>query len=240
MAALSSIEWTHSTWNPCTGCTKASPGCKNCYAERMSKRLKLMGQPNYRHGFEVTTHPHTLEIPKKWKKPQVIFVNSMSDLFHKNIPTEFIQDVFNVMVEAGQHTYQILTKRSGRLKQLSPSLPWAENIWMGVSVENPDYLYRIDDLRETGVKVKFLSLEPLLAPLPDIDLAGINWVIVGGESGPHARPMESEWVKEIRDQCIDAGVSFFFKQWGGTNKKKNGRILDGEIWSQMPTYSPAS
>jgi protein gp37 len=206
----------------------------------MSKRLKLMGQPNYRHGFEVTTHPHTLEIPKKWKKPQVIFVNSMSDLFHKNIPTEFIQDVFNVMVEAGQHTYQILTKRSGRLKQLSPSLPWAENIWMGVSVENPDYLYRIDDLRETGVKVKFLSLEPLLAPLPDIDLAGINWVIVGGESGPHARPMESEWVKEIRDQCIDAGVSFFFKQWGGTNKKKNGRILDGEIWSQMPTYSPAS
>lgn len=234
MSNKSHIEWTTSTWNPCTGCSKISPGCKNCYAERMSKRLMAMGQPNYSHGFDVRTHDHTLAIPLKWKKPQIIFVNSMSDLFHKNIPVEFIHRVFDVMVEAERHRFQVLSKRSGRLRQLSPSLPWPENIWMGVSVETPEYFYRIDDLRETGASIKFLSLEPLLAPLPGLDLEGIDWVIVGGESGPYARTMKQEWVKEIRDQCVESGVPFFFKQWGGTNKKKNGRSLDGKIYNQMP------
>lgn len=234
MVTQSTIEWTESTWNPCTGCSKTSPGCKNCYAERMSKRLKAMGQQNYRDGFEVRTHRRMLDIPLKLKKPQTIFVNSMSDLFHKNIPAEFIREVFEVMVEARQHKFQILTKRSGRLRQLNNSLPWADNVWMGVSVETPEYMYRIDDLRETDAAVKFLSLEPLLAPLPDLNLDGIKWVIVGGESGPHARPMEPEWVTEIRDQCLNADVPFFFKQWGGTNKKKTGRTLEGKIWDEMP------
>jgi len=234
MAAMSTIEWTSSTWNPVTGCTKTSPGCKNCYAERMSKRLKLMGQQNYRNGFDLTCHPHMLHTPLKWKKPQMIFVNSMSDLFHKNVPVEYIRDVFDVMMEARQHVFQVLTKRSGRLRQLSTGLPWPENIWMGVSVETPEYEFRIDDLRETGAQVKFLSLEPLLAPLPGLNLKKIDWVIVGGESGPHARPMEYEWVTDIRDQCKNARVPFFFKQWGGTNKKKTGRELDGKFWSEMP------
>ncbi len=236
MVTQSTIEWTSSTWNPCTGCTKTSPGCKNCYAERMSKRLKAMGQQNYQDGFEVRTHPRMLDIPLKLKKPQTIFVNSMSDLFYKNIPAEFIREVFDVMVEAQHHRFQVLTKRSGRLRQLNNSLQWAENIWMGVSIETPEYMYRIDDLRETDASIKFLSLEPLLAPLPDLNLDRIDWVIVGGESGPHARPMELDWVMDIRDQCLNANVPFFFKQWGGTNKKKTGRVLEGKIWDEMPVH----
>jgi len=234
MASKSTIEWTSSTWNPVTGCTKTSPGCKHCYAERMAHRLKLMGQRNYRDGFAVRCHPHMLDAPLKWKKPQEIFVNSMSDLFHKKVPVEYVHDVFDVMVRAHWHRFQVLTKRSGRLRQLAPGLNWAENIWMGVSIETPEYEYRIDDLRATGAKTKFLSLEPLLAPLPQLNLDGIDWVIVGGESGPHARPMESDWVVDIRDQCVGADVPFFFKQWGGTNKKKAGRELKGETWSEMP------
>ena len=234
MAFHSPIECTHSTWNPVTGCSKVSPGCKHCYAERMAKRLQAMGQPNYRNGFEVTMHEHALDLPLKWKKPQVIFVNSMSDLFHKNVPLDFIRDVFDVMCRAEHHRFQILTKRSGRLRQLAAQLPWPDNIWVGVSVENPDYLSRVDDLRATAAAVKFLSLEPLLAAIPNLDLAGIDWVIVGGESGPHARPMSAAWVRDIRGQCRGAGIPFFFKQWGGINKKKSGRVLDGRTWDEMP------
>jgi protein gp37 len=234
MGSKSSIEWTESTWNPVTGCTKISPGCKHCYAERLSLRLQAMGQPNYLNGFDLTLQPHALEIPLRWKKSQIIFVNSMSDLFHKNVPKEYVKRVFDVMVRADWHCYQILTKRSERLQQLSDQLPWKPHIWMGVSVENQDYTFRIDHLRETGAHVKFLSLEPLLGPLPQLNLTGINWVIVGGESGPRARPMRKEWVLEIRDQCLKAGVPFFFKQWGGTNKKQSGRQLEGRTWDQMP------
>lgn len=234
MATKSKIEWTESTWNPVTGCTKISPGCKNCYAERMAKRLQAMGQPNYANGFLLTVHPHVVDAPLSWKAPQVIFVNSMSDLFHKDVPLAFIQKVFDVMTRAHWHQFQILTKRSGRLLQLDSRLAWAGNIWMGVSVETERYQHRIDDLRQTSAAVKFLSLEPLLGSLPALDLAGIDWVIVGGESGPRARPMDEEWVLEIRDQCVDQGVPFFFKQWGGTNKKKAGRILQGRTWDEMP------
>ena len=194
MATQSRIEWTESTWNPLTGCTKISPGCKHCYAERMAKRLKAMGQPNYVNGFKLTMHEHVLEKPLEWKSPQVIFVNSMSDLFHKDVPLEFIQRVFDTMKRAHWHQFQVLTKRSDRLKELSSYLEWTDNIWMGVSVENEKYIYRIDDLRKTKAKIKFLSIEPLLGPLPKMNLKGINWVIVGGESGPGARPLEREWV----------------------------------------------
>ncbi len=234
MGGKSNIEWTESTWNPVTGCTKISPGCKHCYAERLSFRLQAMGQPNYANGFSLTTQPHALGIPLRWKKPQIIFVNSMSDLFHKSIKTEYIQQVFNVMVRADWHCYQVLTKRSERLQQLSPHLPWRPHIWMGVSVENQDYTFRIDHLRATGSHVKFLSLEPLLGSLPNLNLQGIDWVIVGGESGPGARVMRKEWVLDIRDQCLRANVPFFFKQWGGTNKKQAGRRLEGRTWDQMP------
>jgi len=234
MGVKSAIEWTEATWNPVTGCTKISPGCQNCYAERMAKRLQAMGQPNYVKGFNVAVHSHALELPLSWKTPQTIFVNSMSDLFHKDVPLEFVLDVFDVMRRADWHQYQILTKRSERLLQLDPQLEWADHIWMGVSVENADCTARIDDLRQTRAAVKFLSLEPLLAPLPALDLAGIDWVIVGGESGPGARPMEERWVTDIRDQCLAANVPFFFKQWGGTNKKKAGRLLQGRVWDQMP------
>ena len=234
MANRSSIEWTESTWNPLTGCTKLSPGCKNCYAERMSKRLKAMGQKNYANGFHLTQHPHVVEKPLSWKKPQVIFVNSMSDLFHKDVPIEFIQDVFCVMREAHWHKFQVLTKRAERLAELSPQIDWPENVWMGVSVENSDYTFRIDHLRELGAKTKFLSLEPLLGPLPNMNLSGIDWAIVGGESGPKSRPIKEEWVIDIRDQCLTSKVPFFFKQWGGTQKKKAGRELEGRTWSEMP------
>ncbi|MBK9006457.1 MAG: phage Gp37/Gp68 family protein [Anaerolineae bacterium] len=234
MATQSRIEWTESTWNPLTGCTKISPGCKYCYAERMAKRLQAMNQPNYVNGFKLTMHEHVLEKPLEWKTPQVIFVNSMSDLFHKDVPLEFIQRVFDTMKRAHWHQFQVLTKRSERLAELSPYLEWTDNIWMGVSVENEKYTFRIDDLRKTGAKIKFLSVEPLIGPISKMNLKGINWVIVGGESGPGARPLEREWVVNIRDQCLKAKVPFFFKQWGGVQKKKTGRLLDGRTWDQMP------
>lgn len=234
MSTQSRIEWTESTWNPLTGCTKISPGCKHCYAERMSKRLKAMGQPNYVNGFKLTMHEHVLEKPLEWKTPQVIFVNSMSDLFHKDVPLEFVQRTFDVMKRAHWHHFQVLTKRSERLLELSPHLEWAENIWMGVSVENADYTFRIDELRKTSAKIKFLSVEPLLGPLPKLNLKGIDWVIVGGESGPGARPLEKDWVTDVRDQCTKAIVPFFFKQWGGVHKKKAGRELEGRTWDEMP------
>ncbi len=235
MGLRSAIEWTESTWNPVTGCTKISPGCKHCYAERMAERLQAMGQENYRNGFELTLQPHMLELPLRWKKPQAIFVNSMSDLFHKDVPLDYIQRVFDVMRRAHWHRFQLLTKRADRLAALESNLPWAPNIWMGVSVESNKYRSRIDHLRATRAMLRFLSLEPLLGPLPDLDLRGIDWVIVGGESGPKARPMDPAWAKDIRDQCRRAKVSFFFKQWGGKNKKLAGRLLDGRTWDQMPS-----
>jgi protein gp37 len=235
--AESSIEWTESTWNPVTGCTKISPGCKNCYAESMARRLKAMGQPNYRNGFELTLHEHMLERPLEWTKPQVIFVNSMSDLFHEHVPVEFILRVFGVMRLAHWHQFQVLTKRAERLAELSAQLSWPDNLWMGVSIENCDYVSRIDRLRDTGARVKFLSLEPLLGPLPRLNLRGIHWVIVGGESGPRARPVHESWVIDIQNQCRSAGVPFFFKQWGGRNKKKAGRELRGRTWDEMPLTS---
>ncbi|MFA4835087.1 MAG: phage Gp37/Gp68 family protein [Dehalococcoidia bacterium] len=235
MAAKSSIEWTESTWNPLTGCTKISPGCQHCYAERLSLRLQAMGQPNYVNGFKLTTHEQALIIPLKWKKPQAIFVNSMSDLFHEEASDEFILRVFQIMRRADWHRFQILTKRAERLLELDPLLKWSPNIWMGVTVENSDYAPRIDCLRQTGARIKFLSLEPLLGPLPNVDLERIDWVIVGGESGPGARPMHPSWVTDIRDQCQRAGVPLFFKQWGGTNKKKAGRELEGRTWDEMPS-----
>jgi len=234
MGINSSIEWTESTWNPLTGCTKISPGCKHCYAERMALRLQSMGQPNYVNGFQLTLQEDALELPLRWKKPQTIFVNSMSDMFHTDVPLEFIVKVFDVMRRANWHRFQVLTKRSDRLLSLAQQLTWARNIWMGVSVESDSYIHRIDDLRRTEASIKFLSLEPLLGPLADLCLEGVDWVIVGGESGPGARPMSSEWVTSIRDQCIDANVPFFFKQWGGVWKKKFGRELEGRTWDQMP------
>jgi protein gp37 len=234
MATNSDIEWTDSTWNPVTGCTKISPGCKHCYAERLAKRLQAMGQANYRNGFEVTLQPKMLELPLHWKTPKRIFVNSMSDLFHDKVPTEYIKRVFDVMRRADWHQYQVLTKRSERVRKLSPELHWAPQIWMGVSVENEKYVSRIDDLRKTGAHVKFLSLEPLLGPLKRLNLKGIDWAIVGGESGPGARPIDPAWVTNLRDQCLRAGVPFFFKQWGGVRKSTTGRTLEGRTWDQMP------
>jgi len=239
MATRSQIEWTESTWNPVTGCTKISPGCKHCYAERMAKRLQAMGQPNYARGFQLTLQDHALTLPLRWKKPQTIFVNSMSDLFHRDVPLEFIRRVFAVMGEAHWHRFQVLTKRSERLRELAPQLPWASNIWMGVSVETAQYAHRIDDLRATAAQVKFLSLEPLLGPLPDLRLDGIHWAIVGGESGPGARPLREEWVLDLRDQCHRSNVPFFFKQWGGVQKKRFGRTLQGRTWDEMPLTEPA-
>ncbi len=237
--ANTKIEWTGSTWNPVTGCTKISAGCKNCYAERMARRLKAMGQPNYKNGFQVTCHPKSLGLPLKWKKPQTIFVNSMSDLFHRDVPTDYILQIFDVMQRAHWHRFQILTKRSGRLASLSSKLPWAKNIWMGVTVENQKATSRIDDLRKTGAAVKFLSIEPLIGPVTHLDLTGIGWVIVGGESGPGARPMAEDWVLDVYEQCRDASAPFFFKQWGGVNKKKAGRKLKGRTYSQMPKAADA-
>lgn len=234
MAVNSMIEWTEATWNPVTGCTKVSSGCKNCYAERMAYRLQAMGQPNYKNGFKLTLHEDSLEIPLHWKKPKMIFVNSMSDLFHNDVPFEFIQQAFEIMGNANWHTFQVLTKRSGRLREISSKLKWAENIWMGVSIENDDNRKRLHDLASCHSNVKFLSLEPLLEPLPNLDLTDIDWVIVGGESGPGAREMKEEWVTDIRNQCVKADVPFFFKQWGGVRKKKNGRLLEGFIWNQIP------
>jgi protein gp37 len=234
MATNSHIEWTDATWNPVTGCTKISPGCKHCYAERMSHRLQLMGQKNYRNGFKVTLQPQMLERPLQWKAPKRIFVNSMSDLFHVDVPLEYIQQVFATMNRAYWHQYQVLTKRADRLAELNAKLDWQPHIWMGVSVENANYVERIDHLRRTGAHVKFLSLEPLLGPLPKLNLRGIHWVIVGGESGPNARPMDPAWVTDLRNQCRRANVAFFFKQWGGVQKNKTGRTLEGRTWDQMP------
>lgn len=239
MAQGSGIEWTEATWNPVTGCTKISPGCKHCYAERMSGRLRAMGQGNYVNGFHLTLQPHMLELPIKWRKPQTIFVNSMSDLFHEGVPISYIRRVFDVMKRAHWHRFQVLTKRSDRLLELSPDLEWSANIWMGVSVESDKYRQRIDALRSTRARTKFLSLEPLLGPLYGLDLRGIAWVIVGGESGPRSRPVDPAWVMDLRDQCCRMGVPFFFKQWGGSNKKRAGRLLEGRTWDQMPVDGPA-
>lgn len=234
MAQNSAIEWTETTWNPLTGCTKISPGCKHCYAERMSLRLQAMGQANYVNGFKLTLHEHMLDVPLRWRKPRLVFVNSMSDLFHKDAPEDFILRVFDVMRRASWHVFQVLTKRSDRLLRLSPKIDWPDNVWMGVSVERADYTFRIDDLRRTGAKVRFLSLEPLLGPLEDLHLDSIHWIIVGGESGPGARPVQETWVTDVRDQCLAAEVPFFFKQWGGVFKSRNGRTLDGRTWEEMP------
>lgn len=234
MATGSGIEWTEATWNPLTGCTKVSPGCKHCYAERLSRRLQAMGNAKYANGFRLTLHEDALELPLRWRKPRSIFVNSMSDLFHEQVPVDFVHRVFDVIRQAHWHRFQVLTKRPERLLELDPSLLWQPNIWMGVSVENQRYAHRIDLLRQTGAHVKFLSIEPLLGPLPSLDLTGIDWAIVGGESGPGARPMQEAWVRDIRDQCVSANVAFFFKQWGGVQKHRSGRLLEGRTWDQMP------
>jgi protein gp37 len=228
------IEWTGASWNPITGCTKISPGCRYCYAERMALRLLKMGQFKYRNGFEVTIHPDELEQPLKWKKPQVIFVNSMSDLFHEDVPDQFIFQMFETMQKASWHTFQILTKRSQRLASMAKRLPWPDNIWMGVSVENADYVHRLHDLGKVPCYVRFVSMEPLLGPISKFPYDKIDWVIVGGESGPKARPIKESWVIEIRNQCLKNSIPFFFKQWGGVNKKKAGRLLDGKFWEQSP------
>jgi protein gp37 len=232
--AQSSIEWTEMTWNPTTGCDKISAGCKYCYAEVMTRRLQAMGIEKYKDGFELRLHEDSLKIPYEWKKPKVVFVNSMSDLFHKDVPFSFIQRVFEVMNNTPRHTYQVLTKRAERLYQLHDKLNWTTNIWMGVSVENEKVKDRIEFLRETNAKVKFLSCEPLIGPLQNLNLEKIHWVIVGGESGRKPRPMNEWWVWNIRQQCAEQGVAFFFKQWGGTNKKKAGRELGGMTYDEMP------
>lgn len=232
----SKIEWTDATWNPVTGCTKVSSGCLNCYAERMALRLQAMRNPNYQNGFSLTVHEHMLDRPLTWKEPRVVFVNSMSDLFHESVEDSFIRRVFSTMLLARKHTFQVLTKRAERLAALAPMLPWPKNIWMGVSVESAEVANRIDCLRETPAHIKFLSCEPLIAPLGPLNLTGIDWVIVGGESGPGARPMREEWAIEARDMCIAAQVPFFFKQWGGVNKKAKGRLLDKKLWDQMPPF----
>jgi protein gp37 len=237
MAQLSPIEWTEATWNPVTGCTKVSPGCKHCYAERMARRLRAMGQPNYRNGFALTLQPQLLDAPLRWRRPRTIFVNSMSDLFHDDVPFAYVEAIFDVMRRAHRHRFQVLTKRAERLAKLAPRIDWPANVWMGVSVESSRYRHRIDRLRETGARIKFLSLEPLLGPLPALDLSGIDWAIVGGESGPGARPLNEAWVTDLRDQCQRAHVAFFFKQWGGVHKKRTGRLLDGRTWDEMPARS---
>ncbi|MCK9264042.1 MAG: phage Gp37/Gp68 family protein [Deltaproteobacteria bacterium] len=234
MAQNSSIEWTGATWNPVTGCSYISDGCRNCYARRMAMRLHAMGNRRYVNGFNVTLHPDLLDTPLRWRTSKLIFVNSMSDLFHEDIPIEFILQVFTTIRQAKQHTFQVLTKRAERLHDLSDELDWPDNLWMGVTVESGKYTNRIDLLRKVPAAVKFLSIEPMVGPVGKLDLTSIDWVIVGGESGPGARPIEKIWVNNIKDQCIVGGVPFFFKQWGGVNKKKTGRLLDGKTWSQYP------
>ncbi len=232
--AASSIEWTELTWNPTTGCDKVSAGCKNCYAEVMTRRLQAMGIPKYADGFAVHCHEEALNIPRGWRKPSVVFVNSMSDLFHDKVPLSFIKKVFKVMNECPQHVFQVLTKRAARLEKLAGELNWTSNIWMGVSVENETATGRINHLRKVPATVRFLSCEPLIGPLPNLDLSGIHWAIVGGESGVHARPMAAEWVRQIQRQCQQVDVAFFFKQWGGRNKKAAGRELNGRTYDAMP------
>ena len=240
MSDNSLIEWTEATWNPVTGCKKVSTGCKNCYAERMAMRLQAMGKYRYRNGFITTTHTEALSIPLRWKRPKIIFVNSMSDLFQKQVPIDFVREVFEVMNQCPQHTFQVLTKRPNIAARYSDQLRWTKNIWLGTSVENQKATRRIDSLRKVPAAVRFLSVEPLLGPIPRLPIAGIDWVIVGGESGPGARPMNEEWVAQIRDRCISREVPFFFKQWGGVNKKRTGRILEGCTWDEMPGNSQAA
>ncbi len=234
MGDHSAIEWTDATWNPVTGCTKVSPGCKHCYAERLAARLQAMGNPRYRNGFRVTLHPDQLGLPLRWSQPRRIFVNSMSDLFHEAVPEEFIERVFDVMERADWHVFQVLTKRAGRLAELAPRLPWPPNVWQGVSVENARYTSRVAHLQRVPAAVRFLSVEPLIGPIPLLPLDGIRWVIVGGESGPNHRPVDPDWVRGIRDQCLAAEVPFFFKQWGGPTAKSGGRVLDGQVWNDVP------
>ena len=235
MASSSKIEWTDRTWNPVTGCDKVSPGCKHCYAERMAHRLKRMGQPKYADGFAVRCHAEALSIPAQWRRSRRVFVNSMSDLFHPAVPDDFIAEVYDVMaVRAPWHTYQVLTKRPERAAALNARLPWPEQVWLGVSVEHDAYRGRIDILRRIPAAVRFLSLEPPLGPLPGLDLSGVDWAIVGGESGPGARPMQADWARDVRDQCLSAGVPFFFKQWGGPSRSRAGRELDGRTWDELP------
>jgi protein gp37 len=236
----SAIEWTDATWNPVTGCTKISPGCKHCYAERLAVRLRAMGNPRYRDGFAVTLHADQLDLPLRWRRPKRIFVNSMSDLFHEAVPDEYIRGVFEVMARARWHVFQILTKRAERLPAIAPSLSWPANVWQGVSVESACYTPRIGHLRRVPAAVRFLSVEPLLGPIPALPLDGIDWVIVGGESGPGHREMAPDWARSIRDQCQREGVAFFFKQWGGRTPKAGGRVLDGRTWDEMPRAAPAS
>ncbi|MFC9327004.1 DUF5131 family protein [Kitasatospora sp. NPDC057015] len=246
MSDRSAIEWTEATWNPTTGCDQVSPGCDNCYALTLAKRLKSMGAAKYQRdgdlrtsgpGFGLTIHPDALNVPRQWKSPRKVFVNSMSDLFHAKVPLSFVRDVFDVITDTPQHTYQVLTKRSLRLRRVAQKLEWPANLWMGVSVESVEQLHRIDDLRKVPASVRFLSLEPLLGSLPGLNLDGIGWVIVGGESGPGHRPIESEWVIEVREACQAAEVPFFFKQWGGRNPKAGGRDLQGRTWDQLPLGS---
>jgi protein gp37 len=234
MASYSPIEWTEATWNPVTGCTKISQGCKNCYAEKLALRLQAMRQSNYRDGFKVTLQPHMLILPSRWRKPKRVFVNSMSDLFHDEVPIEYIRQVFDVMAQAHQHQFQLLTKRAERLAVVAKDLVWPSNVWMGVSVEDASQFERIGYLRRVPSVVRFLSVEPLLGPVSDLDLSDIHWVIVGGESGIGARPMRSEWALEVRDACQSMGVPFFFKQWGGVSKKKAGRLLEGQTYDEFP------
>lgn len=235
MAGRTSIEWTDSTWNPATGCTKISQGCRNCYAERLAHRLKGMGNPRYAADFNVTLHHDLVDLPIRWRQPRVVFVNSMSDLFHESIPFSFIKAVFSTMQKAYWHTFQILTKRAERLQELAPQLPWPRNVWMGVTVEQQDYAWRVDCLRRVPAAVRFLSCEPLIGP-PLLELTGIDWVVVGGESGPGARPMELNWARTVRDQCRAASVAFFLKQLGGQFDKrgKQRAVLDGSLWRQLP------
>jgi len=249
VADRSGIEWTQATWNPTTGCDRTSPGCDNCYALTLAKRLKAMGLPKYQRdgdprtsgpGFGVTLHEDVLALPQRWSAPRTIFVNSMSDLFHVEVPDEFIHRVFEMMVSTPQHTYQVLTKRSKRLAKLAPDLPRTNNVWVGVSIESDPYVFRADHLRPVDAAVRFLSLEPLLGPLPSLDLEGIGWVIAGGESGCHARPVEADWVRDIRDHCQADQVPFFFKQWGGRTPKARGRTLDGRCWDEKPFTPPFS
>lgn len=238
MSRRTNIEWTEVTWNPVTGCDKVSAGCKNCYAERMARRIQAMGNVRYRNGFDVTLHYDLLERPLEWRKPRLIFVNSMSDLFHEDVPVSFIRDVFDTMKKARQHTFQVLTKRAKRMLELAPLLPWPDNVWMGVSIEDDRFVERADWLRDVPAAVRFLSLEPLLGPLPSLSLKDIDWVIAGGESGPGARPMKAAWVREIRDLCRECDVPFFFKQWGGVRRTAAGRVLDGRTWDEFPVRGP--
>ncbi|MEU9523267.1 phage Gp37/Gp68 family protein [Streptomyces rubiginosohelvolus] len=247
MSDRSSIEWTEATWNPTTGCDRVSDGCDNCYALTLAKRLKAMGSAKYQNdgdprtsgpGFGLTVHPDALRVPLGWKAPRTVFVNSMSDLFHARVPLDYVEQVFDVIAQTPQHTYQVLTKRARRLRQVADRLEWPANLWMGVSVESAKELPRVEDLRQVPAAVRFLSCEPLLGPLDGLDLTGIHWVIAGGESGPRFRPMEQEWVTGIRDACLQADVAFFFKQWGGRTPKASGRHLQGRTWDQMPMPEP--